>query len=98
MLTTPSTAPSTVNGRVMSCSRNSKRMTGQVIDVAARAREEIIECDEGVTFRQQAVGQVRPDEAGSAGYDDTQRSSKSLILQGRPRVRRLKPHRSETLN
>lgn len=45
-------------------------MAVQVVDVALRAGEEVVETQDLVTLIQQSIEQVRPDEAGTAGHDD----------------------------
>ena len=42
----------------------------QVVDVALRAGEQVVEADHLVPLIQQAVDQVRPDEPGTAGDED----------------------------
>ena len=71
------------NGWVMSCSIESKaRLARQMREVAAAARQKIVERHHGVALRQQAVADVRADESGGAGNDDAQISSRTLYSSG----------------
>jgi hypothetical protein len=47
------------------------RMARQVRDVGDVAGEQVVDADDGIAAIEQRLGQVRPDEAGSAGDDDT---------------------------
>ncbi len=64
----------------MSCSRNSKR--GSPARCARLRRlpvRKLSSTYHGVAFRQQAVAQMRPDEPGGAGDDNTQYFLPSLF-------------------
>ena len=46
------------------------RMTDEVLDVALRAGEEIVEADDLVASLDQPLAQVRADKAGASGDED----------------------------
>jgi hypothetical protein len=44
-------------------------LTAQALDVLEAARIEVVEADDPPVAGEQVLAQVRPEEAGSAGYD-----------------------------
>ncbi len=50
---------------------NRKSRAGQVRDVGEVAGEEVVDADDRMPARDQRFGQVRSDEAGGAGDDDS---------------------------
>ena len=56
-------------------------VSGQVPDIGRIARDQIVDRDNAMTFRQQAIRQVRPQKTGGAGNDgDWLRTSGHLAL------------------
>ena len=60
---------------------SSKRFSPmQMLDVAPRAGEEIVDADDFRALRQQAVAQMRAEEAGAAGHHDALLQMHRLIV------------------
>ncbi len=59
------------------------RMAVQVVDVALGAGEEIVDAEDFVSFRQQAVGQMRAQEPGASGDED---ALAAVVKTGHPRA------------